>query len=90
MVTVFSNCLGWQNMELLLSQFQSHLTFGIQRELCVVVRVDLLSECQQARALYNSGLVTISKLARGNVIDVETAPKNAVPFKSLCRAVNKE
>ncbi|XP_018101295.1 DNA polymerase theta isoform X2 [Xenopus laevis] len=89
MVTVFSNRLGWHNMELLLSQFQSRLTFGIQRELCDLVRVDLLN-AQRARALYNSGFVTVAELARGNVIEVETALKNAVPFKSVRRAVDEE
>ncbi|KAM4700701.1 DNA polymerase theta [Discoglossus pictus] len=89
MVTVFSSRLGWHNMELLLSQFQSRLTFGIQRELCDLVRVDLLN-AQRARALYNAGFITVSELARGNVIDVETALKNAVPFKSTRRAVDEE
>ncbi|XP_075449000.1 DNA polymerase theta isoform X3 [Ascaphus truei] len=89
MVTVFSNRLGWHNMELLLSQFQSRLTFGIQRELCDLVRVDLLN-AQRARALYNAGFITVTELARGNVIDVETALKNAVPFKSVRRAVDED
>ncbi|XP_073433090.1 DNA polymerase theta isoform X2 [Dendrobates tinctorius] len=89
MVTVFSNRLGWHNMELLLSQFQSRLTFGVQRELCDLVRLDLLN-AQRARALYNAGLITVSVLARGNVSDVETALKNAVPFKSIRRAVDED
>ncbi|XP_075053555.1 DNA polymerase theta isoform X2 [Mixophyes fleayi] len=89
MVTVFSNRLGWHNMELLLSQFQSRLTFGVQRELCDLVRLDLLN-AQRARALYNAGFITVSELARGNVIDVETALKNAVPFKSVRRAVDED
>ncbi|XP_053561115.1 DNA polymerase theta [Bombina bombina] len=89
MVTVFGSRLGWHNMELLLSQFQSRLTFGIQRELCDLVRIDLLN-AQRARALYNAGFITVSVLARGNVIDVETALKNAVPFKSVRRAVDED
>ncbi|XP_073523632.1 DNA polymerase theta-like isoform X2 [Phyllobates terribilis] len=89
MVTVFSNRLGWHNMELLLSQFQSRLTFGVQRELCDLVRLDLLN-AQRARALYNAGFITVSVLARGNVSDVETALKNAVPFKSTRRAVDED
>ncbi|XP_063812911.1 DNA polymerase theta isoform X2 [Pseudophryne corroboree] len=89
MVTVFSNRLGWHNMELLLSQFQSRLTFGVQRELCDLVRLDLLN-AQRARALYNAGFITVSELARGNVTDVEAALKNAVPFKSVRRAVDED
>lgn len=80
MVTVFCNRLGWHNMELLLSQFQSRLSFGIQRELCDLVRISLLN-AQRARALYNAGFITVSELARGSTADVETALKNAVPFK---------
>lgn len=80
MVTVFSNRLGWHNMEQLLSQFQSRLTFGVQRELCDLVRVSLLN-AQHARALYNAGFITVADLAKGNTAEVETALKNAVPFK---------
>ncbi|KAM8975158.1 LOW QUALITY PROTEIN: DNA polymerase theta [Pelodytes ibericus] len=89
MVTVFSSRLGWHNMELLLSQFQSRLTFGIQRELCDLVRVELLN-AQRARALYTAGFITVSELARGKVSDVEAALKNAVPFKSARTAVDEE
>uniref|UniRef100_A0A8C4VI48 DNA polymerase theta n=1 Tax=Gopherus evgoodei TaxID=1825980 RepID=A0A8C4VI48_9SAUR len=89
MVTVFSNRLGWHNMEQLLSQFQSRLTFGIQRELCDLVRVSLLN-AQHARALYNAGFITVADLAKGNTAEVETALKNAVPFKSIRRAVDED
>ncbi|XP_072116401.1 DNA polymerase theta [Mobula birostris] len=88
MVTVFSNRLGWHNMEMLLSQFQSRLSFGVQRQLCDLVRISLLN-AQRARALYNAGFSTISELAHGNPADVETALRNAVPFKSSRRAVDE-
>ncbi|XP_019382601.1 PREDICTED: DNA polymerase theta isoform X1 [Gavialis gangeticus] len=89
MVTVFSNRLGWHNMEQLLSQFQSRLTFGVHRELCDLVRVSLLN-AQRARTLYNTGFVTVVDLAKANPADVETALKNTVPFKSLRRAVDED
>ncbi|XP_041066560.1 DNA polymerase theta [Carcharodon carcharias] len=88
MITVFSNRLGWHNMELLLSQFQSRLSFGIHRQLCDLVRVSLLN-AQRARALYDTGFTTVSELAQGNPADVETALRNAVPFKSSRRAVDE-
>ncbi|XP_055500258.1 DNA polymerase theta [Leucoraja erinacea] len=88
MVTVFSNRLGWHNMELLLSQFQSRLSFGVQRQLCELVRVSLLN-AQRARALYNAGYCTISELAQGSPTNVETALRNAVPFKSSRTAVDE-
>ncbi|XP_059247024.1 DNA polymerase theta [Mustela nigripes] len=89
MITVFSNRLGWHNMELLLSQFQKRLTFGIQRELCDLVRVSLLN-AQRARFLYASGFLTVADLARANIAEVETVLKNAVPFKSARKAMDEE
>ncbi|XP_006884376.1 PREDICTED: DNA polymerase theta [Elephantulus edwardii] len=89
MITVFSNRLGWHNMELLLAQFQKRLTFGIQRELCDLIRVSLLN-AQRARCLYASGFLTVADLARANIADVEATLKTAVPFKSARKAVDEE
>ncbi|KAM6099160.1 DNA polymerase theta isoform 1-T1 [Theristicus caerulescens] len=89
MVTVFCKRLGWHNMELLLSQFQSRLTFGVHRELCDLVRVSLLN-AQRARMLYNAGFVTVADLAKASPEDVATALKNSVPFKSVRRAVDED
>ncbi|XP_056350646.1 DNA polymerase theta isoform X2 [Oenanthe melanoleuca] len=89
MITVFCNRLGWHNMELLLSQFQSRLTFGVQRELCDLVRVSLLN-AQRARALYSAGFVTVADLAKASPDDVAAALKNSVPFKSVRRAVDED
>ncbi|XP_028941211.1 DNA polymerase theta [Antrostomus carolinensis] len=89
MVTVFCNRLGWHNMELLLSQFQSRLTFGVHRELCDLVRVSLLN-AQRARILYNAGFVTVADLAKANPADIASALKNSVPFKSVRRAVDED
>uniref|UniRef100_A0A8C4TR75 DNA polymerase theta n=1 Tax=Falco tinnunculus TaxID=100819 RepID=A0A8C4TR75_FALTI len=89
MITVFCNRLGWHNMELLLSQFQSRLTFGVHRELCDLVRVSLLN-AQRARMLYNAGFVTVADLAKASPDDVATALKNSVPFKSVRRAIDED
>ncbi|KGL85254.1 DNA polymerase theta, partial [Tinamus guttatus] len=89
MVTVFANRLGWHNMEQLLSQFQSRLTFGVHRELCDLVRVSVLN-AQCARALYNAGFVTVAELAKASAGDVATALKYSVPFKSVRRAVDED
>ncbi|KAM9225840.1 DNA polymerase theta [Dugong dugon] len=89
MITVFSNRLGWHNMELLLSQFQKRLTFGVQRELCDLIRVSLLN-AQRARFLYAAGFLTVADLARANTAEVEAVLKNAVPFKSARKAVDEE
>ncbi|XP_041319851.1 DNA polymerase theta [Pyrgilauda ruficollis] len=89
MITVFCNRLGWHNMELLLSQFQSRLTFGVQRELCDLVRVSLLN-AQRARTLYSAGFATVADLAKASPDDVAAALKNSVPFKSVRRAVDED
>ncbi|XP_060092287.1 DNA polymerase theta [Heteronotia binoei] len=89
MITVFCNRLGWHNMEQLLSQFQSRLTFGVQRELCDLVRISLLN-AQCARALYQAGFVTVADLAKGNIADVENAFRNAAPFRSTRKAVGED
>ncbi|XP_029353156.1 DNA polymerase theta [Echeneis naucrates] len=88
MVTVFCKRLGWHNMELLLSQYQTRLSFGVQRELVDLVRVSLLN-ATRARALYIQGLCTVAELARAPLADVEKALRNAVPFKSSKRAVDE-
>ncbi|XP_029287125.1 DNA polymerase theta isoform X2 [Cottoperca gobio] len=88
MVTVFCKRLGWHNMELLLSQYQTRLSFGVQRELVDLVRVSLLN-ATRARALYAQGLCTVAQLARATVADVEKSLRNAVPFKSSKRAVDE-
>lgn len=80
MITVFCNRLGWHNMEMLLSQFQSRLTFGVQRELCDLVRVSLLN-AQRARTLYSAGFVTVADLAKASPNEVAAALKSSVPFK---------
>ncbi|XP_032417968.1 DNA polymerase theta [Xiphophorus hellerii] len=88
MVTVFCKRLGWHNMELLLSQYQTRLSFGVQRELVDLVRISLLN-ATRARALYAQGLCTVAEVARATVPDVEKALRNAIPFKSSKRAVDE-
>ncbi|XP_048577953.1 DNA polymerase theta isoform X3 [Nematostella vectensis] len=81
MVTVFCQKLGWVNLELLLDQFQSRLSFGVERELCDLVRISVLNAAR-ARMLYNSGFHTIALLAQASPEAVETVLRNAVPFIS--------
>ncbi|XP_013868724.1 DNA polymerase theta isoform X2 [Austrofundulus limnaeus] len=88
MVTVFCKRLGWHNMELLLSQYQTRLSFGVQRELVDLVRISLLN-ATRARALYAQSLCTVAELARASVADVEKALRNVIPFKSSKRAVDE-
>lgn len=80
MVTVFCARLGWSNLELILSQFQNRLTFGVQRELCDLVRVSALNG-QRARVMYNGGYQTVAALASAHPADVEALLKNSAPFQ---------
>ncbi|ODN05968.1 DNA polymerase theta [Orchesella cincta] len=81
MVTAFCGRLGWSNMELLLSQFQERLEFGVQRELCDLVRMDCLNG-QRARILYDAGLKNVMELAAADPAQVEQILHRAAPFKS--------
>ncbi len=81
MVTVFCNKLGWKNLELLVSQFQNRLLFGVERELCDLVKISLLNGFR-ARALYNAGFHSLPALATANPLLIESCLRSAVPFKS--------
>lgn len=80
MVTAFCNRLGWHSLELLLNQFQSRLTFGIQRELCELVRISLLNG-QRARVLYDGGYKAVASLATAVPVDIENLLRNSAPFE---------
>lgn len=88
MVTVFCNRLGWNNLELLLSQFQSRLMFGVERVLCDLVMISLLNGFR-ARVLYNAGYHTLAALATANPIAIETCLRHAIPFKSYKLSVGE-
>ena len=79
MVTVFCSRLGWYNLETLLAQFQSRLSFGVQRELVDLVRVSLLN-AQRARAVFNAGFQTVASLAVADPAMLEQVIRNSAPF----------
>lgn|SRR6218665_1513637 len=79
MVTVFCNKLGWSNLEMLLSQFQSRLSFGVQPELVDLVRISLLNG-QRARIVYNGGYATVAMVAAAEPTTIEKLLHTASPF----------
>jgi hypothetical protein len=81
MVTVFCHKLGWNNLEMLLSQFQNRLTFGIERELCDLVRISALNAFR-ARVLYSAGYHTVAAVAAASPAEVEKHLRSATPFQS--------
>ncbi|KAG1702420.1 DNA polymerase theta [Nymphon striatum] len=88
MVTVFCNRLSWVNLELLLTNYQSRLDFGIQRELCDLIRISLLNG-RQARSLFNAGYETVAGLANASVPLIENVMRNSLPFQSSKRNENE-
>lgn len=80
MLTIFCNKLGWYNLELLFSQFQKRVHFGIQPELCDLIQLSALN-AQRARVLYNAGYETISSLASADPGELELVLCNAGSFE---------
>ncbi|XP_032671376.1 DNA polymerase theta isoform X2 [Odontomachus brunneus] len=81
MVTQFCKQLRWDCMELLISQFQTRLQFGVCRELLDLLRVPMLNGLR-ARSLYKQGITCVADLAVANELNVERALYNALPFES--------
>lgn len=81
MVTIFCHRLGWNTLYVLLEHFQSRLLFGVQLELCDLMRLpSMLSHT--ARLLYDAGLTNVSSVATAAAENIEVLLKNACPFKS--------
>ncbi|KAL4711667.1 hypothetical protein ACJJTC_003434 [Scirpophaga incertulas] len=81
MVTAFCHQLGWRNMEMLISQFQDRLHFGIHSDLLELMKLPTLNGVR-ARTLFDSGFDTISSIASGDVHRIEDALHKVVPFQS--------
>lgn len=79
MITIFCNRLGWYNLEILVSQFQSRLIFGVQRELCDLIRISLLNS-YRARLIYNNGITNISALATADPHKIEKILEKSTYF----------
>lgn len=81
MVTSFTRQLGWSSLEILVSQFQDRLQFGVSRDLLDLMRLPILTG-YRARALYNSGIQNLVDLASADVCSLENVLFKAVPFES--------
>ena len=79
MVTVFCKKLGFKNIELLLSQFQTRLEFGIEQELSDLVKISLLNG-YRARALYTAGFHNLVLIAAAGVEAISKTLRDAHPF----------
>lgn len=81
MVTAFCRQLGWKNMEILISQFQDRLHFGIHSELLELMKLSSLNGVR-ARTLFDSGFETVTSVASADVNVIENILHKAVPFQS--------
>ncbi|XP_038223195.1 DNA polymerase theta-like [Zerene cesonia] len=81
MVTAFCRQLGWKNLELLVSQFQDRLHFGVHSDLLDLMKLSSLNGVR-ARTLFDAGFETISSIASADVNVIENALYKAVPFQS--------
>lgn len=81
MVTAFCRQLGWKNMEILISQFQDRLHFGIHSELLELMKLPSLNGVR-ARTLFDAGFETVSTVASADANVIENILHKAVPFQS--------
>lgn len=81
MVTAFCRQLGWRNMEMLISQFQDRLHFGVHSELIELMKLSTLNGAR-ARTLFDAGFETIACIASSEAGSIENALLKAVPFQS--------
>ncbi|XP_046962980.1 DNA polymerase theta-like isoform X2 [Vanessa cardui] len=81
MVTAFCHQLGWKNMEMLISQFQDRLQFGIHSELLELMKLSSLNGVR-ARTLFDAGFETISSIASAQPNVIENCLHKSIPFQS--------
>ncbi|KAL3276560.1 hypothetical protein HHI36_011934 [Cryptolaemus montrouzieri] len=82
MVTSFSRQLGWSSVEILISQFQDRLQFGVNRDLLDLMRLPCLNS-KQARAFFNAGIETLIQLANSDTCTIENILHKVVPFENI-------
>lgn len=81
MVTTFSRQLGWSSVEILVSQFQDRLQFGVSRDLLDLMKLPVL-DAPKARALYNNGIDNLIRLAASDPQTLENILYKSTPFES--------
>ena len=81
MLCIFTKKLGWENLSLLLKNFQDRLCFGVHQNLIELMSISCLNG-QMARMLYDAGFVDAREIAYAKVIDIEKVFLNSVPAES--------
>lgn len=81
MVTSFCYQLKWKCVEILVSQFQDRLQFGIQHDLLDLMKLPSLNG-PRARTLHKAGIETLADLASCDPCKLENLLHSSVPFQS--------
>ncbi|XP_045469101.1 DNA polymerase theta [Harmonia axyridis] len=81
MVTSFSRQLGWSSVEILISQFQDRLQFGVSRDLLDLMKLPCLNS-KQARTFYDAGIENLIQLANSDVYTIENILHKVMPFEN--------
>ncbi|XP_022909191.2 DNA polymerase theta [Onthophagus taurus] len=81
MVTAFCKQLGWTSVELLISQFQDRLHFGVNRDILDLMKLPIMNG-PRARTLFNSGIENLLILASSTVETIENILHKVMPFES--------
>jgi DNA polymerase theta len=66
-------------LEILISQFQTRLIFGVQKQLVDLVRISLLNS-HRARAFYNAGYTNVASIAMCDLKTVEKILRSSMMF----------
>eukprot|EP01135_Chromosphaera_perkinsii_P001991 Nk52_evm38s215 gene=Nk52_evmTU38s215 len=81
MVEVFCEKLGWHSLQVLFQQFKDRLHFGVEYELCELMKIeDMSAKC--ARVCFNEGLKTVSSVAVCSSQKICALVEKSLPFKS--------
>lgn len=79
MVSIFCRCLRWNALALLLERLASRLSYAVSAELLPLMKIPKMTALY-ARALYDSKIETVDRLATCSTIQVENLLRLALPF----------
>lgn len=80
MVCVLCQRLGWRHLQLLVSEFQARLHFGVQPELCPLLALPSL-DGPLARVVFDAGFADPTALAQVAPQELDITLRNTGPFQ---------
>lgn len=70
MLAVFTKKLGWENLSLLIKNFQDRLCFGVNQDLIELMSISCLNG-RMARLLHKAGFTSVNEIAYAKNLDIE-------------------